>query len=185
MSIQIRPVESRDYAAITKTYFEAVTNGTASFELVPPTLDEMRVRISALTKRGFPYLVAEGDGVFLGYAYVAPYRTRPAYRWTVENSIYVDPKAQGNGIGKKLLLALIEESTNLGFRQMIGVIGDSNNLASIGVHKACGFELIGTLKAMGWKHEQWLDTVYVQLSLGEGQETAADLESFPGRLFKE
>jgi phosphinothricin acetyltransferase len=128
----------------------------------------------------FPYIVAEGTGEVLGYAYASFYRTRPAYRFTVEDSVYVDPAAQRRGIGKMLLMKLIEQCTVLGFRQMIAVIGDSHQAASIAVHKACGFEAAGNLKNIGWKFGRWLDTPLMQLALGDGAMTPPrDRESGP------
>lgn len=182
MTYTIRPIAKADISAITAIYDEQVRYGTASFELTPLTADQMSERVDGLITKGFPYIVIEEDGQLVGYAYAGPYRTRPAYRWVVENSIYVHKDARGKGYGKLLLQALIEESANKGFRQMVAVIGDSKNLGSVNVHKSCGFELIGTLKAMGWKHEQWLDTVYMQRALGEGAQTPADLDSIPSRL---
>lgn len=179
----IRKAETRDLGAITAIYAEAVKKGTASFELTAPDLTEITARFEALTKAGYPYLVAEEDGNILGYAYAGAYRARPAYRWCVENSIYLDKKARGRGVGKKLLNALIEECEKTGFRQMIAVIGDSANLASITVHHACGFELIGTLRHVGWKHGKWLDTVYMQLPLGEGADNDPEADSLPGKMF--
>lgn len=181
MNYTIRDVKPCDFEIITKIYHDAVAHGTASFELVPLSLDEMCERINALLVKGFPYLVMEEEGKVLGYAYAGSYRARPAYRWAVENSIYLDKLARGKGYGKILLNALIDECRTKGFRQMVAVIGDSANVGSVAVHKSCGFEMVGTLKNVGWKHEQWLDTVYMQLALGEGP---ADLDSLPGRLIE-
>lgn len=179
MSYKIRDVKPSDFEIITKIYHDAVAYGTASFELEPLQLPEMSERIQALTSKGFPYLVVEQDGVVLGYAYAGSYRPRPAYRWVVENSIYLSEEARGKGFGKILLNALIDECRTKGFRQVIAVIGDSANVGSIAVHKSCGFEMVGTLKDVGWKHGKWLDTVYMQLSLGEGP---AELISLPGKM---
>jgi phosphinothricin acetyltransferase len=128
-------------------------------------------RRKALVSGGFSYLVAEVDGVVAGYAYAGAHRARPAYGATVEDSIYVDPDRKGLGIGKALLLALIEDSTARGFRQMVAVVGDSDNAASVGVHRAAGFEMVGTLKSVGWKHGRWLDIVLMQRPLGEADAT--------------
>jgi len=122
----------------------------------------------------------EDENGVQGYAYAGPYRARPAYRWAVENSVYLDAAARGKGYGKALLVELISVCEKLGFRQMIAVIGDSGNIASVGVHRACGFKMVGTLKNMGWKHEQWLDTVLMQLAIGG--EGPADLDSLPGQM---
>ena len=128
----------------------------------------MTRRMRALLEGKFPYIVAELDGAIVGYAYASLYRTRPAYRFTVENSVYVAPEIHRRGIGKALLIKLIEACTARGFRQMIAVIGDSSQAASIGVHKACGFEPAGNLRNIGFKFGRWLDTPLMQLSLGPG-----------------
>jgi L-amino acid N-acyltransferase YncA len=172
--LHIRPATPTDIPAITRIYAHAVQHGTASFELEPPTEAEMRKRMEALLAGKFPYLIAELDGALGGYAYAGPYRARPAYRFSVENSIYVAPELHRRGIGKILLAALIEACTARGFRLMIAVIGDSNQAASIGVHKALGFKDAGVFKNVGWKFERWLDTVHMQLPLGEGANTAPD-----------
>lgn len=174
MSVPIRPATLADIPAITRIYAHAVRHGTASFELEPPTEAEMARRMQALLDGKFPYFVAEIDGKVVGYAYASLYRTRPAYRFTVEDSIYVDPESHRRGIGKALLLKLIDVCTATGFRQMIAVIGDSNQAGSIGVHKACGFEHAGNLKSIGWKFGKWLDTPLMQRALGPGATTAPD-----------
>jgi phosphinothricin acetyltransferase len=168
MNPTIRPATLSDIPAITRIYAHAVEHGTASFELTPPDEAEMARRMQVMLDDKFPYLIAEVDGAFAGYAYASSYRTRPAYRFTVENSVYVAPDMQRRGIGKVLLEALIETCTALGFRQMIAVIGDSNQAASIGVHKACGFTDAGNLRNIGWKFGRWLDTPIMQLALGPG-----------------
>ena len=164
----IRPSAEADLAAITDIYAHAVLHGTASFEIVPPDRGELAARRRAVLSAGLPYLVAEADGRVLGYAYAGPYRTRPAYRSTVEDSIYVAPEAQGRGVGRALLARLIAETEARGYRQMVAVIGDSANAASIGIHRALGFELVGTLKDVGYKHGRWLDSVLMQRALGAG-----------------
>jgi phosphinothricin acetyltransferase len=131
----------------------------------------MSKRMQALLDGKFPYFVAELDGAIAGYAYASLYRTRPAYRFTVEDSIYIDPAMHRRGVGKALLEKLIEAATALGYRQMIAVIGDSEQAASIGVHKACGFTPAGNLENIGWKFGRWLDTPMMQLALGPGAET--------------
>jgi phosphinothricin acetyltransferase len=171
MNVAIRPAVAADIPAITRIYTHAVEHGTASFELTPPDEAEMARRMQVMLDGKFPYLVAEVDGAFAGYAYASSYRTRPAYRFTVENSVYVAPDMHRRGIGKALLKALIDACTALGFRQMIAVIGDSNQAASIGVHRACGFEDAGNLRNIGWKFGRWLDTPLMQLALGPGAAT--------------
>jgi phosphinothricin acetyltransferase len=168
MSLVIRPARLADIPAITRIYAYAVKHGTASFELESPDEVEMTRRMQAVLDGKFPYLVAEIDGTVTGYAYASFYRTRPAYRFTVEDSVYVAPDMQRRGIGIALLKRLIEDCTALGFRQMIAIIGDSNQAASIGVHKACGFEPAGNLKTIGWKFDRWLDTPMMQRALGPG-----------------
>lgn len=171
-SVRIRPVDPADIPAIAAIYADAVLNGTASFELEPPSPEEMERRRAVIVSGGFPYFVAEHEGTVVGYAYAGPYRPRPAYRWTVEDSIYVAPDWQGRGVGRTLLAALIEEATRLGFRRMVAVIGDSGSHGSIALHAALGFTHAGTLVAVGYKHGRWLDTVDMQRPLGEGAGTA-------------
>lgn len=173
-SFQIRPSRDQDIPAITAIYGHWVTHGLASFELDPPGEAEMARRRLAVTEAGFPYLVASGAEGVIGYAYASAYRTRPAYRFTVENSVYVAPGAGRRGIGQALLAALIESCTALGFRQMVAVIGDSGNAASIGLHRRAGFVPAGLIKAAGWKHGRWVDSVLMQLALGSGAEQAPE-----------
>jgi L-amino acid N-acyltransferase YncA len=170
-TVEIRPAREADLPSIAAIYREAVLHGTATFELIPPDLAEMRRRFEALINGGFPYLVASTDGRVVGYAYAGPYRPRPAYRFTVENSVYLDPTVHRQGIGLKLMRRLLEECTSRGYRQMIAVIGDSANAGSIGVHMRCGFQMIGTHPCVGLKFGRWLDTVMMQLALGEGAST--------------
>lgn len=165
---EIRPASAADLPAITGIYEHAVRYGTATFELAAPDLAEMTRRFNALMAGGYPYFVAELDDCVVGYAYAGPYRPRPAYRFTVENSIYLDPAIHRRGIGLLLLQRLILECEVRGFRQMIAVIGDSANAGSIGVHAKTGFKLIGTHPNVGLKFGRWLDTVMMQRSLGEG-----------------
>jgi L-amino acid N-acyltransferase YncA len=168
----IRPAAPGDIVAITQIYADAVLNGTASFELAPPDEAEMLRRQTALLKNGYPYFAAEIEGVVAGYAYAGPYRTRPAYRWSVEDSVYVAPDMHRKRIGALLLRALIAASTQRGYRQMIAVIGDSAQIASIALHERAGFRHIGTLRSVGFKHGKWLDTVLMQCALGDGDDTA-------------
>ena len=170
-NICIRDAGPGDIAAITRIYAHAVTYGTASFELEPPDEAEMARRQKKLLTDGYPYLVAEADGAVAGYAYAAPYRARPAYKWCVENSVYVAREFHRRGIGKLLLLGVIEECERRGFRQMIAVIGDSAQTASISLHAAAGFEMVGTLRSVGFKHGQWLDTPLMQRAIGNGNST--------------
>lgn len=170
----IRPATTADLPAITAIYEQAVRFGTATFELTPPDLAEMTRRFSTLTEAGFPYLVAEADGAIAGYAYAGPYRPRPAYRFTVENSIYLDPAAHRRGIGSALLRDLIAACTERGFRQMIAVIGDSANAASIALHRKAGFAPIGTHTDVGFKFGRWLDSVLMQRALGDGGESVPE-----------
>ena len=170
-NVIIRPATLDDIAAITGIYAGAVVNGTASFEIEPPDQAEMKRRQTALLNNGYPYLAAESEGVFAGYAYAGPYRSRPAYKWSVEDSIYVAPQMHRKGIGGLLLNRLVVESTQRGFRQMIAVIGDSAQIGSIAVHERAGFNHIGTLRSVGFKHGKWLDTVLMQRTLGKGDTT--------------
>ncbi len=174
----LRPSRAGDVAAIAAIYADHVLHGTASFETDAPDVEEMRRRRAELVGRGFPYLVAE-DGVaedgaaaagsgILGYAYAGPYRTRPAYRETLEDSVYLRRDAIGRGLGRRLLAALIGEAEALGFRQMVAVVGDRENIASIRVHERAGFRLVGVLRSVGYKHGRWLDTVLLQRPLGTG-----------------
>ena len=167
-ALTIRPSHDADVPAITAIYAHYVDTGTASFETVAPDEAEMRRRRRLLIDRGYPYLVAESGGEVCGYAYAGPYRTRPSYRYTVENSVYVERSAQRCGVGTALLRALIQACTERGFRQMVAVIVDSAHAASIRLHRAAGFETVGTLENVGYKHERWLGTVLMQRTLGDG-----------------
>jgi phosphinothricin acetyltransferase len=170
-TIPIRPAESGDLAAITSIYEHAVRHGTASFETDPPDQAEMARRYQALRAGGYPYLVVELEGTLAGYAYAAPYRARPAYRWSVEDSIYIAPQVQRRGIGRALLNGLLVEAEAAGFRQMIAVIGDSANDASIELHRSAGFRMVGTFDNVGYKFDRWLDSVLMQRPLGTGAST--------------
>jgi phosphinothricin acetyltransferase len=171
MSLTIRAAASADIAAITHIYAHAVRHGTASFELDPPDEAEMARRQRALLEGGYPYLVAELDGAIAGYAYAGAYRTRPAYRFSVEDSVYVAPKAHRRGVGHALLTQLIAESERRGFRQMIAVIGDAEQAPSIELHRALGFRMIGTIEGVGFKFDRWLASVLMQRPLGPGDTT--------------
>jgi phosphinothricin acetyltransferase len=167
-NVMIRPAGPPDIAAITRIYADAVAHGTASFELDPPDETEMARRQQTLLAKRYPYLVAEQTGVVAGFAYAGPYRDRPAYNWCVEDSIYIAPEFHRKGIGRLLLTRLVSQAEALGFRQILGVVGDSANSASIAVHVAVGFRLIGTFQSIGFKHGRWLDTVLMQRELGSG-----------------
>lgn len=169
--MQVRDSRPEDLPAIQAIYAHHVLTGLATFEEVPPDIDEMGRRRADVLGRGLPYLVAEEDGRVLGYAYAGPYRLRSAYRFAVEDSIYVDPVAVGRGLGVALLSAVVEAAIAAGCRQMIAVIGDSANAASIGVHRRLGFEHVGVLSAVGFKFGRWVDSVLMQRTLGPGAET--------------
>ncbi len=165
----IRDALDSDLPAIAAIYAHWVTHGRASFELEPPDLAEMTRRRAAVLAGGYPFLVAEHAGEVLGYAYASLYRARPAYRFTVENSVYVRPGGARRGAGRALLEELIARCTAGGFRLMIAVIGDSGNAPSIGLHAAAGFQPVGVLPGTGWKHGQWVDTVLMTRALGDGR----------------
>lgn len=170
----IRPAAAADIPAIAAIYGEAVRNGTGTFEIDPPDEAEMLRRFHALEDSGHPYLVGAFDGVVAGYAYAGPYRARVAYRYSVEDSIYIAPSARRRGLGRALLAGLIAESEQRGFRQMLAVIGDSDNLASIRVHTDAGFAMVGTFTAAGYKFGRWLDAVLMQRPLGPGDSRPPD-----------
>lgn len=171
MQTIIRPSKAGDVAAIAEIYGYHVLNGLASFELLAPSADEMAKRRADVIGKNFPYLVAEFDGKVVGYAYASQYRARPAYRHTLENSVYVHKDYGRRGIGKLLMNALIEACEKAGGRQIIAVIGDSANESSIQLHASCGFTMIGTMKAVGLKFGRWVDSVYMQRSIGDGDST--------------
>jgi L-amino acid N-acyltransferase YncA len=161
----LRPACEADMDGVQRIYGDHVTHGLASFEEAPPTVDEMRTRFRTLTNQAFPYLVAERESGIVGYSYAGPYRTRSAYRFTIENSVYVARDCSGQGIGRTLLSALITECEKGPWRQMIAIIGNSENTASIALHKSLGFRMVGTLREVGFKHDQWVDTVLMQRHL--------------------
>ena len=160
-----------DIAAITAIYGHHVLHGLASFEEVPPTTEEMARRRAALLERDFPYFVAERGGEVVGYCYAGPYRARIGYRFSLEDSIYIAPGEVGRGIGRALLARVLERSTELGFRQMVAVIGGSETLPSIRLHQALGFTHVGVLSGIGFKFGRWVDSVLMQRALGPGQTT--------------
>ena len=174
MAIRVRDATPDDLPAVQAIYAREVETGTASFELLPPSIQEIRQRHAGLRERGFPYLAALLADRLAGYAYAGPFRPRPAYRWTVENSVYVADWARGHGVGARLLEALVARCTRLGFRQMIAVIGDSANIASIELHRRAGFVHAGVEKSVGFKFGRWLDTVQMQRPLGAGDTEPPD-----------
>lgn len=173
--LAIRDTAAGDIPAITRIYGEAVLNGTASYEIDPPDEAEMARRWSDLRSRGFPHLVAVRNEAVLGYAYAGPYRPRPAYRYTVEDSVYIAPEAHGSGLGRALLSEIIRRAEAGGFRQMMAVIGDgTRHAASVRLHEALGFRRIGVIEGSGFKHGRWLDTVLMQRALGPGKASLPD-----------
>ncbi len=167
----VRDAVAADLPAIARIYGHHVRHGLASFEEQAPSEEEMARRHAEIAGRGFPYLVATVDGAVAGYAYAGPYRPRPAYRHSVENSVYLDPARQRGGIGTLRLAELIRRCEAAGFRQMVAVIGDSGNAASIGLHARLGFRHAGLLTAIGYKHGRWVDSVLMQRALGPGDTT--------------
>jgi L-amino acid N-acyltransferase YncA len=167
-ALLIRPSQDSDLAAITEIYGHAVRTGTASFELEPPDEAEITRRWRAIVEVRLPWLTAERDGMVLGYAYAGPFRPRPAYRFCLENSIYVDARARSQGVGAWLLAELIARCEAWGARQMVAVIGDSANTASISLHARLGFRHAGRVEQVGWKFGRWLDVVFMQRALGPG-----------------
>lgn len=172
--VEMRPVSAADVPSVCDIYAHHVLHGTGTFEVTPPTEAEMVARVDAVTSVGLPYLVAVSDGDVLGFAYAGRYRPRPAYRFTVEDSIYLRPDATGRGIGGRLLREVLDSCEELGVRQVIAVIGDSANLASIRTHERCGFTAVGIFRAVGWKFDRWLDTVLMQRELGSGSASAPE-----------
>jgi L-amino acid N-acyltransferase YncA len=168
----IRPSTEADLPEITGIYGHAVLHGTGTFELDAPDQAEMAQRRTAVLSNGLPWLVAERDARVLGYAYANPFRPRRAYRFCLEDSIYLAEDARGQGVGRVLLAELLAQCQARGARQMLAVIGDSANAGSIGVHRACGFEDTGRLEAAGWKFGRWLDVVLMQRALGQGADAA-------------
>ena len=165
---KIRPSEERDIGAITAIYAHHVRHGVASFEEVPPDAAEIARRRAEIVAQGLPFLVAERGGRVLGYCYAGLYRTRIGYRYTLEDSIYIDAAETGRGIGRALLQEVLEASTRLGYRQMVAVIGGSDTWPSIRLHAALGFNRVGLLPAVGFKFGGWIDTVLMQRALGAG-----------------
>lgn len=167
----IRDATAADLVAITAIYAHHVLHGTGTFEETPPTEGEMAARMAKVQGGGHAWLVAEQEGRVAGYGYYAPFRERSAYRFTAEDSIYVRDDVRGMGVGKALVLALLDRAEAAGIRQMIAVIGDSENVGSIGLHAALGFRQVGVMKAVGLKFGHWVDVVTMQRPLGEGEHT--------------
>jgi phosphinothricin acetyltransferase len=163
-----RPSTDADVAAITGIYRHHVLHGTGTFEIDPPSETEMQARRLDVLGKGLPYLVVEDAGTVIGFAYCNWFKPRPAYRFSAEDSLYLAPSAAGHGLGRMLLGELMASAQRAGVRKLIAVIGDSNNLASIAAHRACGFEHAGVMNGCGWKFERWLDVVLMQCALGEG-----------------
>ena len=164
----VRASTEADVARCAEIYAHHVLHGTASFEIDPPDQAEMTKRRAAVLELGLPHLVAERDGRIMGYAYAGNWRPRPAYKFSVEDSIYIDKDAVGQGVGRALLPVLIARCTALGKKQMVAVIGDSASTPSIRLHASCGFRMVGTLQNIGFKFGRWLDSVLMQRALGEG-----------------
>jgi len=173
-AVRVEEASGADIEAIREIYAHHVLTGLASFEETAPTLDEMRKRYEHATRGGLPYLVARLDGRLVGYAYASPYRARSAYRFSIENSVYVRADMAGNGIGGALLDALISRCEKGKWRQMVAIIGDSGNAASIALHRSRGFRRVGTLRAVGFKRGRWVDTVLMQRELAAGSRTLPD-----------
>jgi len=169
--LKIRPSRDTDVAAITAIYTHHVLTGTGTFEVTPPTESDMSARRADVLAKGLPYLVVEDDSGVVGFAYCNWFKPRPAYRFSAEDSIYLDPRAHGKGLGRLLLQELMAQAERVGVRKLIAVIGDSANQGSIGVHTGCGFTHVGVLSACGWKFERWLDVVLMERFIGQGATT--------------
>ena len=168
MTVRVREATLADVPAITALYAREVREGAATYEYSAPDEVEMAARMQAVIDNGFPYLVAEHDGVFAGYAYASSYRGRVGYRWTVEDTVYVLPNLHGHGVGSALLAHLIQQCEARGFRQMLAVVGESANGPSVALHEKFGFRTVGVFQGLGRKHGRWLDTVQMQRALGSG-----------------
>ena len=173
-NLVIRPAIEADLDAITAIYAASVLHGTGTFETVPPDSAEMAARYAKIIAMGAPYLVASDAAGVLGYAYGGPFRERAAFRFILEDSVYISAAARGRGVGRALLEALLAAATEAGFRQMLSLIGDSANRGSIRLHETCGFSHVGTMPATGWKHGRWLDVVIMQRALGLGATQPAE-----------
>jgi len=179
----LRDATADDAPALQRIYEDAVLHGTATYEIDPPDEAEMRTRFEALKSKGYPYIVAcDAAGQVVAYAYAGPFRARPAYRWSVEDSIYLAPEAKGQGIGTALGRRLLELCESLGFRQMIAVIGGADHQPSIKLHERLGFHPIGIFKGSGFKFGRWIDTVLIQIDLNGGTATLPDETQYPGTM---
>lgn len=174
MTITLRDATAADVPAITAIYAHHVLHGTGTFEEEPPPESDIAARIAKVQQAGYAWMVAEEDGLILGYGYFAPFRPRSAYRFTAEDSVYVRDDIRGQGVGKALVAELLHRAEAMGVRQMVAVIGDSENVGSIGLHISLGFRQIGVLKAVGMKFGRWVDVVQMQKALGEGEKTLPD-----------
>lgn len=181
MLLEIRPACETDLEAVRRIYAHEVQHGTSTYEYDVPSPAAFAVRWRAIVDAGYPYRVAELDGRVVGYAYASAYRAREGYRWTVENSVYIDPAERGRGVGRALLAALIDDCARLGYRQMIAVVGDATNAASIALHETLGFRVIARFPGIGRKHGRWLDSVQLLRALGEGDSTAPHAAPLPDR----
>ena len=168
----IRPSTDADVAQIAAIYAHHVLHGTGTFEIEPPSAEDMAARRADVLSKGLPYLVAEDAGRVAGFAYCNWFKPRPAYRFSAEDSIYLAPDVHGRGLGRALLAELATRAEATGVRKLIAVIGDSNNAGSIGVHRSVGFTPVGVLKSCGWKFERWLDVVLMEKALGAGDRTS-------------
>jgi L-amino acid N-acyltransferase YncA len=169
--VKIRTAEARDAVPLAAIYGHHVAHGFGTFETDPPSPADMADRVAAVLAHGLPYLVAEIDGAVAGFAYGSPFRPRASYRYTVEDSVYIGPERLGQGIGKALLGALIEACQGVGLRQMVAMIGDSENARSIALHQAMGFTPVGVFRAIGFKHGRWVDVAMMQRALNAGADT--------------
>ena len=172
----IRNAVQTDFTEIQVIYSEYVLKTHATFEVIPPAKDELIRRWQTITSDSLPYLIAELNNKVIGYAYASKYRSRSAYKYTIEDSVYVSPNSIGKGVGKALLKSIVQKCASLGYRQMIAVIGGSDNHSSINLHERCGFYQIGTMPSTGYKLQQWVDSVMMQRQLGQGDQTNPSLE---------
>jgi L-amino acid N-acyltransferase YncA len=170
---KIRPSTDADVGAMAAIYAHHVLHGTGTFEITPPTEDDMAGRRADVLSKGLPYLVLEDASGVIGFAYCNWFKPRPAYRFSAEDSIYLAPAAAGRGLGRLLLQELMAQAERAGVRKLIAVIGDSANQGSIGVHRSCGFQSVGVLSACGWKFDRWLDVVLMERFIGAGNTTSA------------
>ena len=175
----IRDAAAGDLPAVTALYGHSVRTGTGTFEYAPPDHAEMTGRLARIRDLGLPWLTAEIDGAFAGYAYAGPFRMRAGYGWLVEDTVYVEPGMQGRGVGAALLTALIARCEAMGLRQMVAVIGDADNAGSIGLHERCGFVHAGAFRAAGWKLDGWRDVIFMQRALGPGDDAPPTGDGLP------